>query len=342
VVAVQWPARWFDGRTSRAHEALVGFDGSMLAIQFHDTTLEPLPLVAIGEIQVGEYFYGSARKLQLPDGSTLQVQEDNDGGFERALREQGYRPAPASRLMRTWPGALVSLVLLIAFVVWMDRQGAGLLANIALPMMPHAVDDRVGATVEVMLERSYFAPTQVSEERQRELRLRAFRTAQPEHRDLDWRLEFRNMRNPDDAFNALTLPNGTIVLLDGLTVSLTDEQLLAVIGHELGHVVHRHTMQRVMRQLGLVAVAGVVLGDVSTLAAAATAGIQDLHYQRDAEREADVFAAEFLRKGGLPVNHLADAFEVMRAEESSGDFPGFLSSHPPTEERARTARETPE
>lgn len=146
------------------------------------------------------------------------------------------------------------------------------------------------------------------------------------------------MRNGRDAFNALTLPGGTMVLLDGLTSALTDEQLIAVVGHELGHVVHRHTMERVVRQASLLAMASVVFGDISALAAAVAAGYQDLHYSRDAEREADAFAIEFLRRGHVPVRHMVEAFEEFRSREGSADPPGFLRSHPPTEERLRLAR----
>jgi predicted Zn-dependent protease len=158
-----------------------------------------------------------------------------------------------------------------------------------------------------------------------------------QHRDLVWRLAFRNMRNTSDAFNAFALPGGTIVLLDGLTGALTDDQVIAVVGHELGHVVHRHTMQRLVRQMSMLALASVVLGDISGIAAAASAGFQDLHYTRDAEREADAFALEFLRRGQVPLRRMVEMFEVISQRQGPGSAPGFLSSHPPTEERLRMA-----
>lgn len=130
-----------------------------------------------------------------------------------------------------------------------------------------------------------------------------------------------------------------MVMLDGLTEALTDGQAIAVLGHELGHVVHRHTMKRLVRQVTLLALAGVVLGDVSGIASAAAAGYQDLHYSRDAEREADAFAIGFLRRGHVPVRNMAEAFEVIQARESAGKLPAMLSAHPPTEERLRLARE---
>jgi Zn-dependent protease with chaperone function len=338
---MSWPARWFNGRDSTPHPVVVDLGQDELRLQpAGESGAASAPAaLPIAAILVSERFSGLPRKLQLPDGSTLAVDDDGEGSFDLALRMHGHRRGLATTLMQTWPRAIACLCVLVAFLVWMDRQGAGLLASRILPLVPMAVDQRLGAAVGTILDTSWMAPSKVPDERQVRLRERLRQMVAAQHPELSWELTFRNMRNSDDAFNALTLPDGTIVLLDGLTGSLTDEQVIAVVGHELGHVVHRHTMQRLLRQAGLLAMSSVVLGDVSSLGAAVTAGYQDLHYSRDAEREADAFAIEFLRRSHLPLRHIAEAFEEMRAQETSGDMPGFLSSHPPTEERLQLARE---
>lgn len=336
---MQWRARWFDGRDSMAHEAEVSFAGDELEIRLAEPGLDPLParLVPARDIIVGERYTGTPRKLQLPDGGSLQVEEDGDGLFDSTLRQQGHRPGPVARLTRGWPGAIACLLLLLGFLVWMDRQGAGLMASAAVPLVPHAVDQKLGRMVIEVLEERYLTRTQVSSERRAALQARVQELIDSEYPDLDWQLLFFNMRDREDAFNAFTLPDGSILLLDGLTRALGDDQIIAIVGHELGHVVHRHTIQRLLRQVGLAAVAGVVIGDVSTLLATVAAGYQELHFSRDAEREADAFAAEFLRRGGIRVSALAEAFEILRQHEARGSLPGFLSTHPPTEERIRAA-----
>lgn len=338
---MSWRARWFNGHDSTVHPVLVDLGRDELQIRRDDESgaASAPAAIPIDSVLVSERFSGLPRKLQLPDGSTLAVDDDGEGSFDLALRGHGHRHGLAASLMQDWPRAIACLFVLVAFLAWMDRQGAGLLASRVLPLVPVAVDQRLGAAVGAILETSWMAPSKVPEERQARLHERLRQMIETQHPDLSWALAFRNMRNSDDAFNALTLPGGTIVLLDGLTGSLTDEQVIAVVGHELGHVVHRHTMQRLLRQAGLLAMASVVVGDISSLGAAAIAGYQDLHYSRDAEREADGFAIDFLRRGNVPARHLAEAFEEMRVQETSGDMPGLLSSHPPTGERLRLARE---
>lgn len=336
---MEWRARWFDGRDSAAHDAQVNFAGDLLEIHLAGPGPGRLPLVTVParDLIAGERYAGAPRKLQLPDGSALQVEDDEQGRFERSLRQQGHRPGPVENLTRRWTGAIACLVMLMAFLVWMDRQGAGVLASAAVPVVPRAVDQKLGGMVMNVLQDNYLAPTQVSEARRDALRARARELVERQYPQLGWRLLFFDMRDRKNAFNAFTLPDGSILLLDGLTDALTDEQLLAVFGHELGHVVHRHTLQRLLRQVGLAAIAGVVVGDVSSLLATVAAGFQDLHFSRDAEREADAFAAEFLRRGGVPVSALAEAFEVMRRMSPGGSIPGFFSTHPRTEERIKAA-----
>jgi Zn-dependent protease with chaperone function len=134
------------------------------------------------------------------------------------------------------------------------------------------------------------------------------------------------------------MPGGTIVLLDGLVQAMDDEEVLAVLGHELGQVVHRDGMRGIAQQMGLVAVAGVVWGDVSSLGASMAAGLQGLRFSRSMEADADSFAVTFLRRGDIPVRRLADAFALIEREETKrGSAPAFLSDHPATAERLRAA-----
>jgi len=90
--------------------------------------------------------------------------------------------------------------------------------------------------------------------------------------------------------------------------------------------------------MGLLAVAGGVWGNVSSVAATVAAGVQGLGFARDDETRADAFAITFLRRAGLSAASVGDAFAVMKEEEKrTGEVPTFLSDHPSTTQRLRAA-----
>lgn len=146
--------------------------------------------------------------------------------------------------------------------------------------------------------------------------------------------------DPRGGFNAFALPNGTIVVLDGLANSLSDDEVMAVLGHELGHVVHRHGMKGVMRSVGLLTVAGAVFGEFSTVLASTVASLQTFHYGRDDEREADLYGRRFAEAARLPAGTEAAMWRKLRAAEKRlgvDGLPAWMSTHPSTEERLRAA-----
>lgn len=150
-------------------------------------------------------------------------------------------------------------------------------------------------------------------------------------------------------FNASMAPNGSMQIWTGLLVRAQNEaQLAYVIGHEMGHYIRRHSLQRwrdirvktdIAAYFGLATgLAGVgYVGSLGELAAIASA----MAFSRDQERESDDFGFELIVAAGYDPTQAADVWEVLIAEqEASGDDNPtiFLASHPSTGERIETLR----
>src|SRR5262249_55980314 len=157
------------------------------------------------------------------------------------------------------------------------------------------------------------------------------------------RLEFR--ASPAIGPNAFALPGGTIVVTDELVkLSRNDEEVLAVLAHEIGHVRHRHTMRQLLQGSATALIIAGVTGDIASttsLAASAPALLLQTKYSRDYEREADAFAVELLKKTGIGPEHFAAILrrlETRTQDKRRFGLPTFLSTHPPTEEREALAR----
>src|SRR5207253_5111075 len=109
--------------------------------------------------------------------------------------------------------------------------------------------------------------------------------------------------------NAFALPSGIIVVTDDLVrLSRSDDEVLGVLAHELGHVKHRHTMRRLLEGSATALIIAGVTGDVASttsLAAAAPTLLLQTRHSRDNEREADADAVQTTRRADPDPTHLA-------------------------------------
>ncbi|MFN9105739.1 MAG: M48 family metallopeptidase, partial [Betaproteobacteria bacterium] len=150
--------------------------------------------------------------------------------------------------------------------------------------------------------------------------------------EVRYQLLFRRAEGPAGV-NAFALPGGTIVLLDGLVQMLgdpavADDRILAVLGHELGHVARRHVLRRLLQTAAVSLAATVLWGDTAGLAANVPVLLSALSYSRDMEREADDFALAFLRANGMTPAPLIGLFQELEKLEGKDRRTGFLSTHP--------------
>lgn len=162
---------------------------------------------------------------------------------------------------------------------------------------------------------------------------------------------FRVLDSP--VVNAFALPGGYIYVTRGLLSYLENEaQLAVVLGHEIGHVLARHSSEQAARaqtgQLGLLlgaAVGGVVGGGRVAQGildyGSQGVGLLFLKYGRGAEREADQAGVAYAKYAGYDAAQ-ASRFFVSLARLSQGSersLPNFLSTHPDPGEREVTIRQ---
>lgn len=153
-----------------------------------------------------------------------------------------------------------------------------------------------------------------------------------------------------DSANAFALPGGKVGINTGLfRVATTQDQLAAVIGHEIGHVIARHSNERLSQSMltdlgtnlvgayvGRNASSAQVNQVVALLGAGAQVGVL-LPYSRLQESEADVIGQTLMAKAGFDPRQAATLWENMiRASSGSASPPRLLSTHPDSAERART------
>ena len=136
--------------------------------------------------------------------------------------------------------------------------------------------------------------------------------------------------------NAFALPGGHSYYFSALLdVTETPDEFAGVMAHELGHVVHRHGMEGLIASSATGLLVGFVLGDMTNISVAGAVGatLIDSRFSRDAEREADRFAAMTAARLGFDPSALATLLERVAGDSEMSQALAFLSTHPLTAER---------
>ena len=311
-------------------------DGSLLL----DDGATPRTL-APGALRWSSRIGAIARRATLPDGAVFET-HDNDGA-DALARAHGQRSAGLLHRLERIRAPLLALVLLatLAFFVGL-RWTVPWLGDAASRFVPDAVETRIGAAVLETLDRLSFHDSELPAEKRQSIQAEfdaLASHAQVAHGKLE--LLFRRGGRLVGA-NALALPGGRIVVTDELlALAPAPADLAGVLAHEIAHVEYRHGMRRLGRIAGLSAVVMLMTGDVASAThdmGVIGAGLLDISYSRGFEREADARGIALLRLTGKDPETLAVMLERLGGA-SSGSAPGWLSSHPPTEERARLIRQ---
>jgi predicted Zn-dependent protease len=155
-----------------------------------------------------------------------------------------------------------------------------------------------------------------------------------------------------DQLNAYCMPGGKIMVYSGLIEKLnaTDDELAAVIGHEIAHALREHGRERMsqayVQQFGLQAIAAVLTRGTSTVAGnasmqAASMGSKlffALPNSREQERESDRIGLELAARAGYDPAAAVSLWQKMEAQGGAKQ-PEFLSTHPASANRIAELRE---
>jgi len=141
--------------------------------------------------------------------------------------------------------------------------------------------------------------------------------------------------------NAFTIPGGRIFIGKGL-IDLLDsqEEFLAVMAHEMGHVEKRHVFQKLGREIGIDLLLGMATGSDGILLADISRSIVSSGFDRNAEKEADSYALDLMVATGIHPHYMATFFRRLNRENLDyNENIEFLMSHPHNNARIKAALE---
>jgi len=328
-------ANLFDGQTAKRRVVTVKLTvPGYIVLQ----ELGTLSRFRLEDVEISEQLGSQPARVKLPDGARLEVVDSET--FYAELRDSAGSGQWLHRLESRWSFAVLALMLTLACgwgaYVWGIPAGARLAAY----AMPPEVDSAIGMQGLRLLDERMLAPSELDEQRQGQLTLVFMSVVETVGRADDFRYQLVFRKGQGLGANALALPAGTIILTDELVaLAEHDDELAAVLAHEVGHVRNRHALRALLQNSMVAGLIVVLTGDASS-ATGFAAGIPTVlahaGYSRDFEYDADSVAREYLLKNDIPLHRFADIIlRLNEAPEGSFDVMDMLSTHPDAPERAR-------
>lgn len=327
-------AVYYDGRTSARRAAeLVFTQQGRVEVRGEDLERE----FEYPELRISSRLGNTPRYIHLPDGARLEV-ADNDSIDAAIERLGGYEGNRLLHLLeRRYATAFAALLICLGVVFSVIEYGIPLLARQVAFALPPGVESALGREGLQTLDRGIFRPTALESSTQSRLQGLFQTLSSGDVEVAETRLELRS--SPRLGANAFALPSGIVIITDDLVkLAQKDEELLAVMAHEIGHVHHRHILRQILQNSMTALLVAGLFGDLSSIAglsATLPTFLVQQKYTREFEREADLFAAETLRAHGLSAVHLANILKRLSEAHGSSEsgLLDYLSSHPATEER---------
>lgn len=332
---------YYDGRNSARREVTVAHEDGCFRLK-GDGVDQRYPIAAT---HVSPRLGSIRRSLRFPDGSLCEV--DDSDNLDLLFRRQGK--GRLSSLLHRWemnlPLAFLALVLTVALLWGFIKFGIPVLARQVAFAVPPATETSLGRETLEILDKIAFAPSRLPEARRREVAALFQRMTDDLPDARNCRLEFRS--SDKIGANAIALPSGIVVITDGLvSLARNDDEIAAVLAHELGHVRYRHSLRHVLQNSATGLIVAAITGDIlsaTSLSAALPTTLIDAKFSRDFETEADDAAVAYLKSHGIPLKRFADILSRLQAEHDKRDkgekggrsFADYFSSHPVTEERVQ-------
>lgn len=305
----------------------------------------------LAAVTVSPRLGNTPRYFSLPDGWKFETR-DNDGvdALLRTHYQHGWN-AFVHRLESRWHYVLASLMLVVGFVWGMLQYGLPAAAEEVAYQLPPGITASLSEETLGYLDRHLFAPSALPPATRE--RLQARFSAMTAELDSGFRfsLQFRQGGELLGA-NAFALPSGTVVMTDDLVaLAQNDEELVAILAHELGHVMHRHSLRQILHNSVLTLFVTYATGDISSAVVALPMLLVQLGYSRNFERDADRYAYDYLRQHNIETERFATILtrieEEHRVRSEKAERKGthsklfeYLSTHPDTSERVKLFRGT--
>ena len=354
--------KWYAEGSAISHAARLHVKGSGYKLEIENGTAYEGVLEAL---KVGNRLGNVERKIILEDGSLFATRNNDavDSVFKKQLKTNSLIHTLESKYRWVFVALIVTLLTAFAFFKW----GIPWTSNKIAHALPEKTNQIIASNTLEFLDDYMFKKSTVRQEEMEKIRKHFHSKVAPlstENKEIVYTLHFRSWSDGNLSIpNALALPSGDIILTDKFVeLCKNQDEMDSVLLHEMGHVVHRHTLQMVIEGTFVSVAVMLIVGDSNAFADMGV-GLGSLlvssSYSRGHESEADMYAFKHMLTAHIdPVSfsHIMNRMtEYMQTQtkskkregkeqhkevkESKDSILDYLSSHPNTKQRVDIANQ---
>lgn len=358
--------KWFDKGSAADVDAALHIDNHGYKLQ---TEAGVIKQGNLDDVDISDRLGNVQRKLTFEDGSVFATSDNDavDQSFKSVLSSNRFLHVIESNLSFVVFALILTIAVSFSFFKW----GVPAISSVVAHALPQKTNDIIGAHTLKFLDKLIFEETKLNQQRQAEItqhfKEKLIPIAQAKEKEpLKFTLHFRAWNEDEKGIpNAFALPSGDIILTDKFVeLSQSQNEIDAVILHEMGHVAHRHSLKLVVQSTLVTTIVMIATGDVNAVADLGLglgSVLLSSNYSRTYEAEADQYAFDQMLLNDMdPISfatimrRMTSYSESLHAEkekskdddsviskssdkEENSELLDYFSTHPATEERIQQA-----
>ena len=302
--------QWHEPGSAAQSEAALQVDGERFTLVVQNG---PTFNGQLSELKISDRLGNIERKLTLENGSVFASQDNaaiDDWLTENKYTGQSKLASVLHALESNMAWVLLAVVMTAITSFSFFKWGVPWVSTQVAHALPHKANEVIAGHTLEFLDDYFFAESQLSDKQQEFIETHFESQLLPlaeDDSEVSYALHFRQWGEDESAIpNALALPSGDIILTDKFVeLSQSQDEIDSVLFHEIGHVIHRHTLETVVQSTIIATVVMVATGDSNGLADMGV-GLGSLlvssTYSRDNESEADFYAFNKMLEAGVDPN----------------------------------------
>ena len=329
--------KWYPKGKSKEYSAILNIQNSAYYhIEVENKTFKGL----LNKVKVGSRLGNTKRDIILEDGSLFSTLDNNSV-------DKIFKSDFVDKLERNSKFIFLSFIFTILISISFFKWGIPAISSQIAQNLPKEIYNVIASNSFEILDNNFFKPSKLPKDEKDKINESFKKLLINIKYKTNYKLHFRLLTMYNESIpNAFALPSGDIIITDKtVLIAKNQNELDGILLHEIGHIVHRHSLKSVIESSFIAILSALIIGDGSSLGdviISLSSFLITSNYSREDEKEADKFAFENMTKLKIdPINlyNILNRMENKITEDNNSSNSSYFSSHPSTKERYEIAKE---